>query len=774
MSTAEAYWTGKPAIRYTKYMPQAALPWQHAALWCDNLELLAGGAAGPGKSSYMLLAALQYVDVPGYAAIIFRRSYPELARPGGLMARSQEWLANTDAHWDGQEKQWKFPSGATLNFGYLQAEFDKYKYSGSEFYFCVARGTGVLMADDSIREIQTLKVGELVATLEGPRRIKRVIPPSRKPCLRVSTPSGEVYVSLAHKLLTPHGWESPASILSKLSRASRYTFSKSERSRLTIPSPNHDLPLDCQPTTLLDARSELETRPQESDVLSANARTGCATFDDYSQETQPLLLSSVQLTLLSRLLPSSILDKPLCCGDGCERPLSQSPNLKASCSHDFDLYDVRSRLSLGNAEVHTLLPSDVEEQHHNETSGDPLLVRKCNHFHSSSHVHPYTKEAMDLVEETRPVHCNMDQAGVEMEVWDLEVESSSHYIVSNGVISSNCGFDELTTFKVEDYQFLFSRLRKPSTGPLSEIPLRMRSTSNPGGPGHLWVRNRFMSSSATEHNRLFIPAKLSDNPHVDQKSYVDALSELDDQTRRQLLDGDWNARPSGNWMLEHKHIEACVELGRRWKEDYENLIYHGKDEFPEPAGGEIALGIDWGEHTQGYVIWPLEKGGVYIPSSETVQFQGEPAEFAEKIVQRAMYTGWPVGEARYDAAGIQSMRTFARSVREHPQWGLQDMRTIKIPFSTYKYETIQYMRWLAERSYKAVKNSKNPVGVLAIDPDNETLIEQLLQWQRKDAESDQAVKTNDHGPDSIIAGVAPIARRHRSRIDAVAQEALSV
>jgi len=36
-----------------------------------DLEVLFGGSAGGGKSDALLMAALQYVDVPGYAAILF-------------------------------------------------------------------------------------------------------------------------------------------------------------------------------------------------------------------------------------------------------------------------------------------------------------------------------------------------------------------------------------------------------------------------------------------------------------------------------------------------------------------------------------------------------------------------------------------------------------------------------------------------------------------------------------------------------------------------------
>ncbi len=81
------------------------------------------------------MAALQFVDVPGYAAILFRRTFSDLALPGALMDRAGEWLRGTAARWHGIEKRWSFPSGATLSFGYLDTENDKYRYQSADFQY---------------------------------------------------------------------------------------------------------------------------------------------------------------------------------------------------------------------------------------------------------------------------------------------------------------------------------------------------------------------------------------------------------------------------------------------------------------------------------------------------------------------------------------------------------------------------------------------------------------------------------------------------------------
>lgn len=117
------------------YIPHRPTPKQAEFLVLENKEALYGGAAGGGKSDALLMAALQYVGEPDYAAILFRRTYKDLKLPGALMDRAHQWLDGTDAKWSEANKQWTFPSGATLTFAYLQHENDKFNYQGSEYQF---------------------------------------------------------------------------------------------------------------------------------------------------------------------------------------------------------------------------------------------------------------------------------------------------------------------------------------------------------------------------------------------------------------------------------------------------------------------------------------------------------------------------------------------------------------------------------------------------------------------------------------------------------------
>lgn len=127
--------------KLTKYIPHIPTVKQRAGLLLDDTrEVFYGGAAGGGKSDWLLMAALQYVDIPGYNAILFRKTYQDLALPDALMSRAKEWLfpyrdKNGGVHWNEKDKVFTFPSGATLSFGYLEHLNDRFRYQGAAYQF---------------------------------------------------------------------------------------------------------------------------------------------------------------------------------------------------------------------------------------------------------------------------------------------------------------------------------------------------------------------------------------------------------------------------------------------------------------------------------------------------------------------------------------------------------------------------------------------------------------------------------------------------------------
>ncbi len=117
---------------YTAHIPHPA---QQAFLGFNDREVMYGGAAGGGKSDALLMAALQYIDVPGYAALILRRTWPDLSMPGAIMDRASQWLTGKDCRMRDGGRKWEFPSGAVLAFGHMQHDKNKYNYQSSEWQF---------------------------------------------------------------------------------------------------------------------------------------------------------------------------------------------------------------------------------------------------------------------------------------------------------------------------------------------------------------------------------------------------------------------------------------------------------------------------------------------------------------------------------------------------------------------------------------------------------------------------------------------------------------
>jgi phage terminase large subunit-like protein len=116
-----------------RWIPHTPTTRQAVFLTDPRRESLYGGAAGGGKSDALLMAGLQFADVPDFAALILRRSYADLALPGAIMDRAHAWLGGTAAHWDDTEKTYTFPSGARLTFGYLAHPRDRFRYQSAQF-----------------------------------------------------------------------------------------------------------------------------------------------------------------------------------------------------------------------------------------------------------------------------------------------------------------------------------------------------------------------------------------------------------------------------------------------------------------------------------------------------------------------------------------------------------------------------------------------------------------------------------------------------------------
>lgn len=115
------------------WIPVKPHPQQALFLTYPAIEVFFGGAVGGGKSAGLTMSAAQYVEVPGYHSLLLRRNKDDLWKPDGLIPISMEWWGGTDAHFDNDILQWTFPSSATITYGHINNETDKYRWKGPRF-----------------------------------------------------------------------------------------------------------------------------------------------------------------------------------------------------------------------------------------------------------------------------------------------------------------------------------------------------------------------------------------------------------------------------------------------------------------------------------------------------------------------------------------------------------------------------------------------------------------------------------------------------------------
>ncbi len=178
-------------------------------------------------------------------------------------------------------------------------------------------------------------------------------------------------------------------------------------------------------------------------------------------------------------------------------------------------------------------------------------------------------------------------------------------------------WEEATQFT--EYQFLYMMSRLRAAGSVAalmaakDITPRVILTTNPGGVGHAWVKARYVdpypagkawrpAPNADDPNpgtRLFIPAYVTDNPHVDP-GYIDRLNRLDPDTRRALRDGDWD-----------------VYAGQRFRHFRRDIHVIEPEELPLSLGGTPrGVGVDYGLDAPFCALW-----GAVLPDGLVVVYR---------------------------------------------------------------------------------------------------------------------------------------------------------
>lgn len=137
--------------------------------------------------------------------------------------------------------------------------------------------------------------------------------------------------------------------------------------------------------------------------------------------------------------------------------------------------------------------------------------------------------------------------------------NSTSYLNYQGLSYSYIAFDELTHFTQEEYEYMISRNRADGEG----LRVYIRATANPGGIGHGWVKERFITASepgvpyevkstvtdksgkkiTVTRSRIFIPSSIFDNQALleNDPNYLSNLALLPEAQKKALLYGDWDS-----------------------------------------------------------------------------------------------------------------------------------------------------------------------------------------------------------------------------------------
>lgn len=108
---------------------------QREALASPADIVIYGGSNGGGKTAALVAGAARGIDDPHWTAAIFRRTYPELKQPDGVIDQAKDFYPNAAEYFNKNESKWTFPSGARIVLSGMQYESDKESWDGSQLTY---------------------------------------------------------------------------------------------------------------------------------------------------------------------------------------------------------------------------------------------------------------------------------------------------------------------------------------------------------------------------------------------------------------------------------------------------------------------------------------------------------------------------------------------------------------------------------------------------------------------------------------------------------------
>lgn len=198
-------------------------------------------------------------------------------------------------------------------------------------------------------------------------------------------------------------------------------------------------------------------------------------------------------------------------------------------------------------------------------------------------------------------------------------------------------FEEITEFLQSQYEFIIGRLRAPVPG----VKPHAVATTNPGGPGHRWVKRRWISPKPEDMEpghtsprpldiwrpvatlerpepltRCFVPATLEDNPKLTERDpgYVQRLRQNSNRALRKALEeGDWEAIDAvegalwlPEWLDDGRVLEIRTPVIRRVVavDPSDGSEAKDADEFGVSVCCRGADGVGYVEMSDGWIDTP--------------------------------------------------------------------------------------------------------------------------------------------------------------------------
>ncbi len=160
-------------------------------------------------------------------------------------------------------------------------------------------------------------------------------------------------------------------------------------------------------------------------------------------------------------------------------------------------------------------------------------------------------------------------------------------------------FDELTHFTEYMYTYMISRCRGANP-----YPKGLKSSTNPGGVGHSWVKARFIDigepntvHTFKEGTRIFIPSLVQDNMFLldNDPDYVKRLDNLPEKERKALKYGDWDIFDGQYFTEFNRNIHVCTpfKIPKDWK------VYRTRD-YGLDMCATYWIAMDWKMHIYVY------------------------------------------------------------------------------------------------------------------------------------------------------------------------------